>query len=656
MAVTAYSLAGVPLDYCAFDWPLYAGTFGREVHLTQSMGRYRLLREAIKRAGFKADLVVQFSAKPGTRAPAARITIPQIRILSIRRNGDRTCVIRMMDARRDLERYLAEIDANLLYRDGFLEGTEYSTVGPTLQRLFKRAAHLFAPGAFTAFPTHAMPNDKLMAGLLLNKPADDLLSLAGVRLWCGQDMKLRFADRADVNGYPLKGRYSWVIGNEPGWLYEERLLGQRPKKLRYYYRRRHAILAEIAHDQSQTTRGRLGVVLVQVYNDAGEALELPALLAKYEPAAVGLVDDSVIAGAYMSDNFEGTAIERNGSDNRDKLIRIIKSDWCSLYRADFTDGRMKVGGFSDLMVGVFKVNADGLATDDVSPEGAIFSQWAEFLSVLSGMAPGSIIGQSTALNHLRAAGSSVLPAAAFTATWENEAAGILRLRQQKLPDDNFAVKALVQDATQQNPDSMKVQWQQTAVQTPTGAVSTRWKLDAPARTKARLQVTDGVALLVGTQRLPNDLTRFEMIELEGAPDGDVEFQEFEVTEQHAIFDYVDFQKRTPGEHPMVNPGEWIGKWLNEDKCREDAESRRAVFLKELNRGNDGAGVAAGLAAFRDEKIGGAVESITLQIRKRLVLTEVSCGNLGVDPAQARRADRRREAGDMKQGGKVVKQV
>jgi hypothetical protein len=660
MARTRYSFAGVALDLCAFDWPMYGGTAGREVHLVQSMGRYRLLREAIKRAKFRCDLKVTFSAKPGTEAPAQTIVIPDIRVLSIRRNSDRTCLIRMMDARRDLEKFIAEIDANLSFRGGTLEDTEFVTIGQCLQRLFKRAEHLFQPKAFTSFPAHTMPADKLMAGMALGKPVDDLLSIAGVRLWCDQKLKLGFADRTDVKGYPLKNRgYSWVIGAEPGWLHEGRLLGQVPRKLRFYYRRRHALLAEVEHDRSQTSSGRLGVVLRQRYSDAGEMLTLDELLTRYEPAAVGIVNDTVIGNAYMTDNFEGTAIERDGSDNRDKLIRIIKSDWRTLYEVAFTDPRMKVGGLHDLQVGVFKVNADGVAVDDVSPVGAIFGQWAEFFSVLSGAGPGSILNQSAAVNHLKAAGSSLLPAAAFTATWENEAAGIIRLRQQKLPDDNLAVNALIRDgaasdAATQNPESMRVTWQKTAIQTPTGAVSTRWKLDAPSRTKAKLKVTETVALLVGTQRLPNDLDRFEMIELDGVADGDVDFQEFEVPEQAAIFDYVDFAKVTPGNHPLVKAGEWIGQWLNRDTCMEDAESRRATFMKELERGNDGAGVAAGMAAFENESVAGPVDSITLQIRKRLVFTEVSCQNLGVDPAQAKRADRRREAAQVQQGGKVIR--
>lgn len=656
MAVTAYSLAGVPLDYCAFDWPLYGGAVGREVHLVQSMGRYRRLRDAIKARKGLADLVVQFSAKPGTRSAPETVVVPNIRILSIRRNNDKTCLVRMMDARRDLERYLAEIDANVLYRDGFLDGTELGTVGDTLQKLLARQAKLFAPGAFGALPAFAMPNDKLMAGVLLGKPLEDLLSIAGVRMWCGVDMKLRFADLADVGGYPLKRRYSWVIGNEPGWLHEDRAVFQKPKHLGFYYRRKLALLAEVVHDRSQTTFGRLGIIWRQVYADGGDVLTLDELLAKYQPTAVGLLNDTVIGNAYMTDNFEGTPIERDGSDNRDKLIRIIKADWRQLYQVEFTDGRMKVGALSDLTVGVFKVNADGLATDDISPTGAIFGQWAEFLSVISGAANGSILNQATVINHLREAGSSVLPAAAFTATFENEAAGIVRLKQVKLPDDNHAVNALVRDGLERHPQSMRVAWQQKAIQTPTGAVSTRWKLDAPPRTKAQLEVTDTLVLMVGTQRSPNDLTRFQRVELPGVADGDVDVQEFEVSEQAAIFDYVDFQRRTPGDHPLVNPGEWIGRWLNEDKCMEDAKGRAETFLKKLNRGNDGPGVAAGLGAFKNEVLAGPVDSITLQLRNRLVLTEVVCGNIGVDNAAARRADRRREVGDAKQGGKVVKQV
>lgn len=659
MAETVYKLEDVALDYTRMDWPLYRGAKALPVYLVQSADRFKLLEAACVRAKGRVTLSVQCSARAGTRAPAQTVAITNIRVADVWKRADATCMLELYDARKDVEQWLCKTDLNILYRDGYLDGTRAPTMPAALRMLLADILPLFEAGAFTLIDPDPVPDDLLYSGAMLGAPLDDLLSRFGVHLTANTRNQLTFATREDIGARVVKGTYSWVRGNEPGWLQPARTKFRKARKLRYYYRRRLAVLAEIERDNATAARAYLKVSLEQVYQDGDQYLTLEELLRKYEPAAAGGVNDTVIGTAFMSENLEKTPIERDGSANRDALIRIIKADWRRLYRVKMTDSRVGLGALSDLAVGVFraittptpKQAALGLRPGDITGEveaaGGVRGEWSEFLSVISGGSQG-ILNLSSVTQHKRV--GTVLPAAPYAATWENPDSGILRFKQDRLPDNNFAILANLT-----NPDDMRIQWRPTrSVQTASGPVATRWGLDAPARGLAKLQASEALALLVGTQRLPNNAEKFEVVELEGDPNGDLDVQEFEVNELPAIFDFIDTAGRIDGNsHPALNAQYERGQWLNRDVVRKDAERRRELYLLDLERNVEGPGVAAGVAPLLTERVSGSLASMVLQLNGVAVTTQLVVSNLATDAARAKRAERRAVLRRAAAGGKVI---
>lgn len=656
MATTIYTLEGVPLDYCRFDWPLYRGTKAQRVTLVQSVEKYRALAAAATQARGIVRLNVKCSGRGGRSAPRDELTIEGLRVEDVTARSDGTSVVTLWDARKEVESWVCKKDLNVLFRDGYLDGTRQPTTQAAVRALLDDIWGLFEPSALQKLDNEPVPDDLLYSGIMLGAPLEDLLSRFGAHLTVTIKNKLTFATRQDVGAKPVKGTYSWVRGNEPGWVSGARTRFRKARKLRYYYRRKLAVIAELLHSGSTSARGYLKVALQQVYQDGNEYLTPEQLFTKY---GATFMDDAAIGIAFMSENFEGTPIARDGSADRDQLHRIIKADWRRLYRVEMADSRMGLGGLEDLQVGVFKAlenptakqRALGLKAGDITGEvvaaGGLRGEWTEFLNVISG-GPRGILDLSSITQHKRR--GAILPTAPYTATWENENSAVLRFKQERLPDNNFAIIATVK-----NPDDMKIAWRPArVVQTAAGPITTRWGIDAPARGIAKLEPSSALALLVGTQRSPNNAERWEMVELEGDPKGDLEVQEFEVSELPAVFDYIDTDGRTDGKsHPARNPRYEIGKWLNEDLVRRDAERRRELYLLGLEQAPEGPGVAAGLSAMKQEAISGALASMTLQLSGPVVTTELVVANLATDAARDRRAQMRATLRRASAGGKTI---
>lgn len=675
MAKTTYKLAGVPLDYCKLDWPLYRGSRFKAVTVHQSLRDYARIKSAVKASNGVVSLEVTCSSRAGTAAPSRTVRIKGIRVLDVVKRSDGTCAVTMADARIEIDRWTCKRDLNMLFRDGFLDGTHHPFTVDALKFLLDDALPLFAGDAFRDVLNDAVPVDLMYSGSSLGKSMDDLLTRFGLSLTVGTDGKLRVADKKNIGAKPIRGRYTWLRGSEPGWLDSGRLGFRRPKKFRFYYKRRHAILVEILHDGSRVEPRYLNVVMRQVYQDGEDFLTLGDLLVKYGQAFDDM-NDQEIGRAFMSENFEGTKIARDGSANRDALIRIIKNDWRRLYKIDFSDVQGAVGMFSEMAIGVFKrittptakQSSMGLRpgdiTTDVQPGGAVRGKWSEYLNVMSnaglvGAFP--IMGTSGVVNHdddPSDPGGPTLPGAPYTGAWENEEAGIIRLRQEKLPDNNYAALARCS-----NVDEMRVGYSPARqVTLPNGnKITTRWGIDLPARSKAKMEPDDAVAIMVGTQRLPNSGARWQMVELDGFADGDVPFQEFEVSEMPAMFDYIDTAGRTGREHAEhfetgAGVTLQVGEWLNEDAVRQDALKRRDAEMARIDQKHAGPGVAIGSEAFENESVGGSVDSITLQIDGVMVTTNITCANLASDDAKQKRAARRQAARKMTAGGKTVEAV
>lgn len=683
MAKTVYKLENVSLDVTQFAMPFYRGVKAREFTIVQDIQKFAELKKEMERVKGVATLTIECSSTDGTNAKKRTEKFEGLRVLRVYRHSEQTCAVDLTDVRKELENWICKKDLNLLYRDGYLDGTRKQFLNEALEFLLSDAWHLFKENPLSNVLSLEMPDDMLLAGATLGKPLDEILSKFGLDLTHVKQGKLKFATKEDIAGKPIKGKYQWVVGGEPPWLSAvDDAKFRRAKKVRYYYKRRMAILAHVLHDKSTTPSGYLAVTLEQRYND-GQRGDEPAaaranlltkeqLLAKYAPGVdPKIITDEYIGKIYMTENFSRPgyeALKRTGSAERDNLIRIMKRDWRELYEVRFANPQMSLGGFSDMRVGVLRrldkvtqeQRAAGLevgdVTGDVEPQGAVRGEWAEFLRVIHNVSgAASIEGASTIQNHLRSLPFvSVLPTTPFTAAWENEEANVIRLGTPALRDGNSAVLAKVSNA-----DDMKIRKgrNKSLPGTKGGSTPRYWGWDVPVHSKAELEPRDAVVLLVGTQRLPNDQSRWQGIELDAFEDGDVELQEFEVDALPAVFDYVDFAGVTvPGGKPARDPFLGIGAWLNESKIREDAALRRELYKQEAKLRPAGIGIAAGIEAAVKEEIDGSIDSIVVQVEKCQVLTEISCGNLSSHTARQERARRRARERKIEAGGKKQEAV
>lgn len=657
MAATTYKLAGVPFDLCKVTIPNYRGAMARDFGMTLSLARYEALDKAITSKKGIVDLEITCSGASGTRARKTSRTIKGLRVLELIRKTDRTCFVRMVDPRYDLSEYIAKANLNLRFRDGLIDGTQAPTLAAALSKLLGPESLSLFEG-LDKVPTNGEIEARNTAGYARPKTIDDVCDQHGVDVvWLPLKGKLGFATRDDIGKKPLKHKHFWVLGHKPGWEIDKRKQYRLPKKLRYYYTKRHMMVVPIVHDAATVSSvNPLQLAAVQVYDDGGKFLTLTELLAKYAPGKT--ITDAKIAESFMSENFEGTAIARDGSADIDTLLRILKADWSRLFRLVAPHGKGAFGGLSDLVLGVFKkaevadiqrgVKA-GDVTEDIDDVGGVRGNWAEFLNVLTGgkITEQGITGLTTVTNHVSTA---PLPTMPFGGEWANEEAGVLRLRQQRLPDNNFAMPGRVSNA-----DDMKVTWvpRRTVKDPVTGnAVPTRWGFDAPSRDKAKLRIDPMYLIVAGTQRWPNDAAQFQMHEFDGWADGNADVQEFEVSEKLALYDFVDIDGKIDGElHPADSENQ-MGTPLNNAWIREDAEARAEMFREEMGRSFAGEGVGAGITML-DEVIDGAVDQINIEIDGVAVYGRVVCDNLATDAARKRRAVRRAEARKVKVGKKEV---
>lgn len=664
MAKTICEIADVGFDMVDMDWPLYRGVVAQEVRVPLSLAKYVQLKQAFKRAKGVVSIKIQCTNASGERGAGATREIKGVRVLELVKASDLTCFMRLADARIDLGQFISVSNINLKFRDGYVDGTKADTVRAALEMICRRARHLFNDDAFAKIPDRKVPDDLLLAGAAKPHTLEYLLSRFGVDLTCDwRTGKLYFATRGDLlNGSPIKQTYMpWVRGKVPGWITEARNQYRLPKKTRYYYKRRHMFLVPIRGYQSGAMTGRprdnpLSVEAEQVYID--ETLEhgvltQPELLEKYAGSSTA-ADDSLIGQVIMSDNLDypdgsKSPISRDGSEERNRLARILKRDWGKLYRLTYTGDKGAWGGWTDLKIGVFATTPDTTPperTDNVIESG-VRGEWAEFLRVIWGGGPASIANHLIAQNHLRVPPLPVMP---FDGKWHNEADGIVRLEQQPLPDGNVAMPGRIS-----NIEELRIRIEKRPVVVDGDKVIySRWQCIVPTWDKAKISVEQTRYLIViGTRRWPNDEGQFRMYEFEAFPDGNVPFQEFEVPELPALYDFVDSTGDIDGTVHAAVDAQGFGKQLNDPQCLEDAKTRHEVYMEMHKRQFEGEGVCAGIRGL-DERVDGAIDQIILNFDGALITTTIRCGNLSDEDARRERARVRQASRDADAGGKKVK--
>lgn len=659
MAYTRVEIQGVPIDEVTWSWPLYRGAYAREIELRLSLSQYVKLKAALKGSKGRASITVTCSGSSGADAPKMKRTLKGVRVLELVKNNDFTCTLRMADTRSELARYIAVANLNVRWRDGLLPGTIAADMAAALKLICSRCLDLFGPNAFAAAAGVKIPDDIFTAGSAKNRGLDNLLSAAGLDLTCDwHDGLLYFTDRADIGANPTKKKHAWLLSQRPGWESEERNRYMLPQKLRYYYKRRHMRLVPLMSSRSTVVADLLTPQAEQIYFDDGFRgtvktgyLTGEELFEKYTNGVT--YDDAFIAKHIMSANFDGTPIARDGSRDFDTLHRILKRDWRRLFRLSINNAKSGWGALTEMQIGLFK--NDGTKVTDELVSAGVRGDWTEFLNIVNGTGPDTILGQKIFTNHDDAPvfpTTTLLPTMPFSGTWESAEDGILRLNQQQLPDGNFAMPGLVT-----NHADLTIKGTNQPIQLPGGLTATsRWIYDLPTIDAAQLSVPDMYLLIVGTQRLPNDASMFKVHEVDGFAEGGVPFQEFEVPELPALYDFVDTE--APGRldlhlHPPAGDG--FGVQLNEVDTREDAESRAEVWKAEQSRTAAGQGVAAGLSGL-DEIVGGPIDEITLDMRGVVITTTIKCDNLAPEAAKLERARNRAQARRPRLGAKEKQPV
>lgn len=682
MAKTVCEIEGVPFDMLSMDWPLYRGVAAFEIRVPLSLAKYVELKQAFRAARGVVTMRVRCTDGAGLEATGHEVEIKGVRVMELVKASDLTCFMKLADARVELGQFVSVSNLNLKFKDGYVDGTRVDTMLDALRVVVRRALHLFAPDAFEQVPVRAVPDDLLTAGAAKVHTLEYLLSRFGVDLTCGLDGLLRFVGRGDLTGdRPLKQAYMpWLRGKVPGWTTEKRDRFRLPRKLRFYYKKRHMLLVPIRGYVSggvvdNGAGGALSIEAEQVYIDDDNdkaVLTQDELLTKYAPNAVGTVTDGLIGKVIMSDNLDypdgsKSPISRDGSAQRNKLARILKRDWRRLFRIVYSGDRGRWGGWTDMRIGMFAppvtvdtrqvVNPPGAPvgggqlpqaigfTSDNVIEGGVRGEWCEFLTTIYGGGPKSIIGHSIITNYERI---PPLPTMPFSGVWENEAEGIVRLGQNPLPDGNVAMPGRIT-----NPDAMKVGFSKDPVVVDGDKVIySRWQCRVPTWDKATISVDETAYLIiVATRRWPNNEEQFRVYEMDAFPDGNVPFQEFEVPELPALYDFVDLFGDIDGrEHPPQ--GDSFGQQLNDMICMDDAATRRDVYMEYQSRQFEGEGVAAGLRGL-NESVGGAIDQIILNIDGTVITTTIRCGNLSTQDERLERARTRRESRSAEAGGKVV---
>lgn len=592
MSVSDLVLGGVKLAYCEFRWPLYRGMTPRAVEIEQPAALYPALKAmALGLNGFPTYLAGDGPAKPGVSPGVRSFYFAGVYVASVSLLDAMRCRVVLYDRRYELTRRVMDKSYRIQFGDGYMNGTEKKTYREALEDIVGSIDLLeanLADDAYASVPETDLPENLLLDGLPLLTALGSLGETGGLDLcvdWMG---KYYFANRADVEDSTLPGRsdYSWKM--PPGWVIDENIRLQRPRTLRVYSKERHC-LKLVGTDPNSTVSHNeppeLRVELEQVYSSKGEIYTLDELLVAYGFTA-GAITDSEIANVYMTDTFQGTLIEANGTANYNAVITAIKDGWRTLWRIKFVDSRGTLGGWEDWEFG--QINADGSVS-----EVAVDCAWVEYLNVLD-LPDNADTTISAKLTH------NHIGPAPFTPVWEmGPADRVIRLTQKPLQDGNFAVPgALV------SPLTVTVK---PSVQTEEGEsipLDYYEIVDMEDRGKSRFFKSFNVAVYVcATRRAPNNETRWHAEDVEAYEFGDIEDAEIPPGTQLCVRDYAtDSNRQADG----------LGPLLNADVVKADAERRAEAWKIAFGQQAAGEGLAESVMMATEWKVNGAIAEISLE--------------------------------------------
>lgn len=638
--MTQVRLGGIQLDDADFEWPLYHGASIRPVVIAVDAER----TEEFKALPYITTLEIVASAEDGTTNPAEEtITIEGVRVIEIREVNDVATEIYLSDVRAELARRVFPSDFLLRWKDGYLAGTNK----PTLREAIEYAAGFvpelaaaLAPDAFDEIPetdSFDLPEKLVQAGRLVLPAIESIASTVGSTVSVGYDGLIRFPKPAGDADTFATDAYSWVGDIRPSWDVKARNKRGLPQTYRVYYNERHAIRTVIYDPRATSSGNALAYEFEQVYGFNEQFGTLTELLEFYGFSR-NAISEEQIADKYMTANFEGTDIQRDGSVEADTVIAIIKRDWHQTYRFLYADALGRRGGWTEKAFGRFieVEDKDGTTRYAEDPQASpVRAEWTQWLAVAE---PNKVYGQEQLLgsvvarSHPKPPEPSTLPTAPFDAEWLSEPDGVFRIKFNGTREDTASAWVGKMAGVE---DSVLTVERSTAEDDHGNHVEVEFGLYVPEIADIRFQEDyEMEVFIVATRRLPNNQDRWTHIDVEGFADGDVELAELEVGEElYAIRDYVGESGVGNIDKPQEADG--FGRVLNQVELEKDAERRVRILKEDMAARLEGRGVAQGIAPVLDLVYPkGPISEMVISVDdSTVVLTRLYASNR--DSAQAR---------------------
>lgn len=665
------------LDDCRFEWPLYRGAHPRKPLLIRQSAEMLAELLALPRVTF---LEFEASAEDGTSDPVTEILrIEGVRVLHIDTLADgRTCEVALGTCRDDIARRISDTDVNLLYKDGYLQLTEFDRISDWLTYVMQRIPEL-ADSAAPDWSLHAqaaplLPDRLPMAGPYLTHAIDALCDFSGLSftltkpgLW-----KLIPRDAAVVD--IVVDAYSWVEGLEPSWTIASRVSRDLPKYVRFHYPELHAIRLSYSAPFGATaasSSNALDVGLLQVYQTDDGFKTLPELLVSLGYAA-NAIDEEAIARVVNTRNWQGTALERGVTRNAERAISIIKRDFRLLYKIDYpaAGGIGRSGGWTGWQWGRFqeRPDKDGVLrfTAQLSAE-AVRCEHTEYLSQAEYPWGGTASSAIATVARSRLLGSNgELPAAPFTVQWVSEADEVLRIVPNVRDGEAQAVwPGRMTDTVADVSGTVKARPKDNAGNTILTTEVRQWfrdedgnlvqldheELHVPTPEDVRFSRQFELEIYaVAARRLPNTFEKWTRVDVPFIADGEVEVTEIEVG--HELYALRDFVKiAAGGVHTAEADG--LGRWLNLPELEQDAQDRAKVLRDRLALTRAGSGTAQGVSLALDHDVHGAVTEMAVEVDYPVILTRVEVGEFSTEQSQLERRRRNEAMRGIKHGGFVA---
>ena len=587
-------IGGIQLDDADFEWVLYSGGAINPIVIGFDASRI----EEFKALPYITTLSITCSGEDGTAAPTMEtLVIEGVRVIEVREINELAGELILGDVRVDLARRVWPSDYMMRWRDGYLHDTNKPRFSDAIKYaagFVPELAAALADDAFAGIPETAefeLPDSVLKAGQLCLPALEQLAQLVGAGLTVGADGKVRFPVQDAAAVFPTAS-YSWIDAALPSWDVKNRFKRGLPKTFRVYYNERHTIRVAVLNPNT-TSSVPLKMAIENVYFFDGRYGPLSELLTFFGFEARA-VSEAQIARMYTSDNFESTAIARDGSAEADDIIAIVKRDWRQLWRLTFEDAVGRRGGWSEVMFGRFAevTDSDGTRRWAADPQAAsVLGDWTQWLAVAEGIGQSGAMAQAVGAVVARSyvVKGTVIPPAPFSAQWVSEPDGVLRLSYNGKADNAQTAWLGAMDIKgDPNLTELAIEYT-TAEDDVENFVETEFGLHFPEISDVKFRASHQLRMfVVATRRLPNDQGRWTAIDVDGFADGDVDVQEIEVGEElFALYDFPPTEARQ------------FGDLLNSVELDADAARRVRTLKEDMAARLEGSGTAQGIAPVSD---------------------------------------------------------